>query len=68
MGLYVILEGTSFYNEDVQPNLTEEEFKNFDNMMKSDQPFNLDSDEPQQSGENIEKKVKDIQKKNGRVL
>ena len=63
MGLYVILEGTSFYNEDVQPNLTEEEFKNFDNMMNSNQAFDLDGDGPQQSGENIEKKVKDIEKK-----
>lgn len=63
MGLYVILEGTSSYNEDVQPNLTEEEFKNFDNMMNSNQAFNLDGDDPKQSGENIEKKVKDAEKK-----
>ncbi len=67
MGLYVILEGTSFYNEDVQPNLTEEEFKNFDNMMNSNQAFDL-SGESNTTPENIEKKVKDIEKKNGRVL
>lgn len=62
MGLYVILEGTSFYNEDVQPNLTEEEFKNFDNMMNSNQAFDL-SGESNTTPENIEKKVKDIEKK-----
>lgn len=27
MGLYVITEGVSSYNEDVQPNITEEDFK-----------------------------------------
>ena len=65
MGLYVILEGTSFYNEDVQPNLTEEEFKNFDNMMNSNQAFNLDSDDgPKQTVKDTEKKVQDIEKKN----
>lgn len=64
MGLYVILEGTSSYNEDVQPNITEEDFKNFDKMMlDSNQAFNLNGDGPQQSGENIEKKVKDAEKK-----
>lgn len=64
MGLYVILEGTSFYNEDVQPNLTEEEFKNFDNMMNSNKAFNLDSDdEPKQTVKDTEKKVQDIEKK-----
>ena len=64
MGLYVILEGTSFYNEDVYPNLTEEEFKNFDNMMNSNQAFNLDSDdEPKQTVKDTEKKVQDIEKK-----
>ena len=76
MGLFVILEGTSSYNEDVQPNISEETFEKFNAMMYSDEPFNLDSDEPfnldsedpKQSGENIEKKVKDIEKKNGRVL
>lgn len=62
MGLYVILEGTPFYNEDVQPNLTEEEFKNFDNMMNSNQAFDL-SGESNTTPENIEKKVKDIEKK-----
>jgi hypothetical protein len=63
MGLYVILEGTSSYNEDVQPNISEEDFKKFDAMMDSDEPFNLDSEDPKQSGENIEKKVKDAEKK-----
>ena len=63
MGLYVILEGTSSYDEDVQPNITEEDFKKFDNMMNSNQAFDLDGDGPQQSGENIEKKVKDAEKK-----
>lgn len=63
MGLYVILEGTSFYNEDVQPNISEKDFKNFDDMMYSDKAFNLDSEDPKQSGENIEKKVKDAEKK-----
>lgn len=63
MGLYVILEGTSSYNEDVQPNISEEDFKKFDDMMYSNKAFNLDGDEPQQSGENIEKKVKDTEKK-----
>lgn len=67
MGLYVILEGTSSYNEDVQPNITEEDFKNFDDMMYSNKAFNLDSEDPKQSGENIEKKVKDAEK-NDRVL
>lgn len=62
MGLYVILEGTSSYNEDVQPNLTEEEFKNFDNMMNSNQAFDL-SGESNTTPENIENKVKDIEKK-----
>lgn len=62
MGLYVILEGTSFYNEDVQPILTEEEFKNFDNMMNSNQAFDL-SGESNTTPENIEKKVQDIEKK-----
>lgn len=62
MGLYVILEGTSSYNEDVQPNLTEEEFKNFDNMMNSNQAFDL-SGESNTTPENIEKKVKDAEKK-----
>ena len=68
MGLYVILEGTSSYNEDVQPNVSEETLEKFNAMMDSDEPFNLDSEDPKQSGENIEKKVKDIEKKNGRVL
>lgn len=62
MGLYVILEGTSSYNEDVQPNITEEDFKNFDNMMNSNQAFDL-SGESNTTPENIEKKVKDIEKK-----
>lgn len=68
MGLYVILEGTSSYNEDAQPNISEEDFKKFDDMMCSNKAFNLDGDGPQQSGENIEKKVKDAEKKNDRVL
>lgn len=62
MGLYVILEGTSSYNEDVQPNITEEDFKNFDNMMNSNQAFDL-SGESNTTPENIEKKVKDAEKK-----
>lgn len=62
MGLYVILEGTSFYNEDVQPNITEEDFKKFDEFMKSDEAFDL-SGESNTTPENIEKKVKDIEKK-----
>lgn len=65
MGLYVILEGTSSYNEDVQPNITEEDFKNFDDMMHSNKAFNLDSDdEPKQTVKDTEKKVQDIEKKN----
>lgn len=65
MGLYVILEGTSSYNEDVQLNISEEDFKNFDGLMKSDQAFNLDSDdEPKQTVKDTEKKVQDIEKKN----
>lgn len=67
MGLYVILEGTSSYNEDVQLNITEEDFKNFDDMMYSNKAFDL-SGESNTTHENIEKKVKDIEKKNGRVL
>ena len=63
MGLYVILEGTSSYNEDMQPNITEEDFKKFDDIMYSNKAFDLDGDGPQQSGENIEKKVKDAEKK-----
>lgn len=63
MGLYVILEGTSSYNEDVQPNVSEETLEKFNAMMDSDEPFNLDSEDPKQSGENIEKKVKDAEKK-----
>lgn len=65
MGLYVITEGVSSYNEDVQPNLTEEEFKNFDNMMNSNQAFDLSGDdEPKQTVKDTEKKVQDIEKKN----
>ena len=65
MGLYVILEGTSSYNEDVQPNISEEDFNNFNDLMKSDQAFNLDSDdEPKQTVKDTEKKVQDIEKKN----
>lgn len=64
MGLYVILEGTSSYNEDVQLNISEEDFKNFDGLMKSDQAFNLDNDdEPKQTIKDTEKKVQDIEKK-----
>ncbi len=62
MVLFVISEGASSYNDDVQPNLTEEEFKNFDNMMNSNQAFDL-SGESNTTPENIEKKVKDIEKK-----
>lgn len=38
MGLYVILEGTSSYNNDIllEAELTEEQFKEFDAFMKSD--------------------------------
>lgn len=36
--------------------------------MYSNKAFNLDGDGPQQSGENIEKKVKDAEKKNDRFL
>lgn len=69
MGLYVITEGVSSYNEDVQPNITEEDFKKFDDMMYSNKAFNLDSDdEPKQTVKDTEKKVQDIEKKNGRVL
>lgn len=65
MGLYVILEGTSSYNEDVQPNISEEDFKKFDDMMYSNKAFNLDSDdEPKQTVKDTEKKVQDIEKKN----
>lgn len=67
MGLYIILEGTSSYNEDVQPNITEEDFKNFDNMMNSNQAFDLDGGS-NTTPENIEKKVKDAEKKNDRFL
>lgn len=64
MGLYVILEGTSSYNEDIQPNITEEDFKKFDDMMNSNKAFNLDSDdEPKQTVKDTEKKVQDIEKK-----
>lgn len=64
MGLYVILEGTSSYNEDVQLNISEEDFKNFDDMMHSNKAFNLDSDdEPKQTVKDTEKKVQDIEKK-----
>ena len=63
MGLYVILEGTSSYNEDVQPNVTEETLEKFNEFMKSDEAFDLSGDGVKQSGENIEKKVKDAEKK-----
>lgn len=63
MGLYVITEGVSSYNEDVQPNVTEEQLKDFDNMMNSNQPFDLDGDEPKQTVKDTEKKVQDIEKK-----
>lgn len=64
MGLYVILEGTSSYNEDVEPNITEEEFNNFNDMMFSNKSFNLDGDDgPQQTVKDTEKKVQDIEKK-----
>lgn len=63
MGLYVITEGVSSYNEDVQPNITEEDFKKFDDMMYSNKAFNLDSDdEPKQTVKDTEKKVQDIEK------
>ncbi len=69
MGLYVITEGVSSYNEDVQPNITEEDFKKFDDMMYSNKAFNLDSDdEPKQTVKDTEKKVQDIEKKNDRFL
>lgn len=64
MGLYVILEGTSSYNEDVQPNVSEETLEKFNAIMDSDEPFNLDSDdEPKQTVKDTEKKVQDIEKK-----
>lgn len=64
MGLFVILEGTSSYNEDVQPNVSEETLEKFNAMMYSDEPFNLDSDdEPKQTVKDTEKKVQDIEKK-----
>lgn len=67
MGLFVLTEGISSYNDDIllEAELTEEEFKNFDNMMNSNQAFNLDSDdEPKQTVKDTEKKVQDIEKKN----
>nr|DAK28908.1 MAG TPA: hypothetical protein [Caudoviricetes sp.] len=64
MGLYVILEGESYYNEDVEPIVTEEDLNNFNDLMKSDQAFNLDSDdEPKQTVKDTEKIVQDIEKK-----
>lgn len=65
MGLFVLTEGTSSYNEDIllEAELTEEEFKNFDNMMNSNQAFNLDGDDPKQTVKDTEKKVQDIEKK-----
>lgn len=63
MGLYVILEGTSSYNEDVQPNVSKETLEKFNAMMDSDEPFNLDSEDPKQTVKDTEKKVQDIEKK-----
>lgn len=64
MGLFVISEGASSYNEDVELIVTEEDLNNFNDLMKSDQAFNLDSDdEPKQTVKDTEKKVQDIEKK-----
>lgn len=65
MGLYVILEGTSSYNADIILNeITEEEFKEFDALMKSDKPFDLgDLSGGKSTPENTENKVKEAEKK-----
>lgn len=45
------------------PIVTEEDLNNFNDLMKSDQAFNLDSDdEPKQTVKDTEKKVQDIEK------
>ena len=62
MGLFVITEGTSFYNEDVKPNVSDEELEKFNDFMKSDEAFDLGGN-PQQTGKNIEKEVKEAEKK-----
>ena len=64
MGLYVITEGTVSYNDDLllEAELSDQEFKEFDAFMKSDQDFDLDG-EIQQTHENTEKRVRDIEKK-----
>lgn len=64
MGLFVLTEGTSSYNDDIllEAELSDEEFKEFDYLMKSNQAFDLDG-EIQQSRENTEKKIQEIEKK-----
>lgn len=63
MGLFVLTEGTSSYNDDILlEEVTEKEFKEFDAFMKSDEPFDLGGN-PQQTGKNIEKEVKEAEKK-----
>ena len=64
MGLFVISEGVSSYNDDVHPNVTEEQFDEFETAMKSDKPFNLDSDDGNnQTLQDTENKVKEAEKK-----
>lgn len=64
MGLFVILEGTSSYNDDLllEAELSDQEFKEFDAFMKSDQDFDLGG-QPQETVKDTEKKVQDIEKK-----
>lgn len=64
MGLFVLTEGTSSYNDDIllEAELTEEQFKEFNDLMNSDKPFDLDGSN-NQTPQDTEKKVKDIEKK-----
>jgi hypothetical protein len=64
MGLYVITEGVSSYNNDIllEAELTEEQFKEFDALMKSDKPFDLDGS-VNQTPQDTEKIVKEAEKK-----
>lgn len=63
MGLFVISEGAASYNDDILlEDVTEEQFKEFDALMKSDEPFDLDGSN-NQTPQDTEKAVKEAEKK-----
>lgn len=67
MSLFVISEGAASYNDDVQPNVTEEQFNEFEAAMKSGKPFDLDNNN-NQTLQDTEKTVKEAEKKNDSLL